>query len=128
MRAMRETASSTDGAYESLPLGTLAQRWEELHSAAAQLAKVADLAPERFEGRLAAFPDLLGEANEWQRELAWQGVEDIDAMMRPGLTALGTLEQRGSDVTAPAIALWREFYCAREAVLFAVEPRSQVSD
>lgn len=65
-------------------------------------------------------PTMLGEATEWQRELAWQGLEDIDAMMRPGMAALSSLEGRGQDVTAPALALWREFFNARGAVMSVI--------
>ncbi len=115
MRAMRQTAAS-----ENQPTGSLAQRWQDLHASAALLAKAADLTPEAFEGKLAAFPDTLGGASEWQRELAERGIDDIDAMMRPGLTALNTLTARGSDTSAPAIALWREFHHAREAVLATI--------
>ncbi|WP_300595743.1 hypothetical protein [Erythrobacter sp.] len=96
---------------------TLAAKWEDLHQHAAQVAKLAQLSPEPFTGPLAAFPAQIGDATEWQRELAWQGVDDIEAMMRPGLAALETLRQRGASANAPALALWREFYTARGAVL-----------
>ncbi|MEL6531221.1 MAG: hypothetical protein AAFQ27_14785 [Pseudomonadota bacterium] len=102
--------------------GSLAQRWEDLNATAVQLAMAADLAPERTDARIARFPAMVGNAHEWQRELAWQGLEDIDAMMRPGLSALSTLSDRGHDATAPALALWREFYRAREAVVSLVDP------
>lgn len=117
MNAMRATAAQ---ALE--PVGSLAQRWQDLHTSAAHLAKTANLAPEAYSDELAAFPAMLGEASEWQREMAWQAVEDIDAMMRPGLAALDTLADRGKDATAPAVALWREFYHARQTVLALVHP------
>lgn len=122
MRALRKTA-----AHASKPLGSLAQRWEDLHASSAQLAKIAALSPEEFSGDIAAFPNLLGRANEWQRDLAWQGIEDIDAMMRPGLSALGTITARGQDASAPALALWREFHHARQAVLGLVQPAADAS-
>ncbi len=109
---MRQTAQDA-----SWPTATLAERWEELHTQAEQLAKLAAIAPEGFDDTLSALPDRLSQASEWQRELAWQGVEDIDAMMQPGLTALRTITARGQDAGAPALALWREFYAARNAVL-----------
>ncbi len=112
MRAMRTAAQQA-----KQPLGTLAQRWEDLHGTAAQLAKIADLTPEVFDADLAAFPTLLSQANDWQQTMAWQGIEDIDAMMRPGLNALSTITARGQDASAPALALWREFHHARNAVL-----------
>ncbi len=122
MRAMRQSA-----AHASQPLGSLAQRWEDLHASSAQLAKIAALSPEEFSGDIAAFPHLLGRANEWQRDMAWQGIEDIDAMMRPGLSALGTITARGQDASAPALALWREFHQARQAVLGLVQPGAEAS-
>jgi len=70
---------------------------------------------------------MLDEASEWQRQMASQGIEDIDAMMRPGLTAIATITQRGADVQAPAMTLWREFHHAREAVLALVQPASGIA-
>lgn len=114
---MRKTAKDA-----ARPVGTLARRWEDLHTTASQLAKLAGLAPEPHSPDLAAFPRLLDEASDWQRDLAWQGIEDISAMMQPGLTALSTLTARGQDASAPAMALWREFHAARASVLAAVQP------
>jgi len=111
-RAMRQTAQDA-----SWPTASLTERWEELHVQAEHLAKLAAIAPEAFDRALAAFPDRLAQASEWQRELAWQGIEDIDAMMQPGLTALRTITTRGQDAGAPALTLWREFHAARNAVL-----------
>ncbi len=122
MRTMRDAASRA-----SEPAGSLAQKWRDLHASAEQLAGLARLSAEPFDARLAAFPDLLADAGEWQRDLASQGLEDIDAMMRPGLAALGTVTARGLDASAPAQALWREFHHAREAVLSLVQPQIGVA-
>lgn len=115
MRIMRETAERADK-----PVGSLAQRWLDLHSQAEQLAKLAALSPEPFDKELAAFHSLLANASKAQHTLASEGIEDIDAMMQPGLTALRTITTRGKDASAPALALWREFHAARGAVLMAV--------
>ncbi|MEL7190660.1 MAG: hypothetical protein AAGK17_13995 [Pseudomonadota bacterium] len=112
-RAMRKVAVK--------PAGSLAQRWEDLHAQAAHLAELAHLAPEPFGQDLAEVPVMLGEANEWQRELAWQTLEDIDAMMQPGMVALRTIVARGQDANAPALALWREFHAARGSVMGLVK-------
>lgn len=114
-RAMRETARHQGGAspYET----GLAGKWKDLHARAARLAKLAELSPEAFEGAIADFPRHVSQAPDWQRELAWQGIDDIEAMMRPGLAALETLRQRGTAANAPALALWREFYTARGAIM-----------
>lgn len=113
---MRESA---DAARD--PLGSLTQRWKELHEQADRLAALAGLAPEAPDDAQEAFSARLCAASEWQRELAWQGIEDIDAMMRPGLAALATLTEREQETAAPALALWREFHAAREAVLAVVK-------
>ena len=44
-------------------------------------------------------------------------MDDVDAVLQPGLTALRLIASRGSDTTAPALALWREFYFARTGLL-----------
>lgn len=105
------------GALVSTPICSLADRWRTLHAHAAQVARLAQLSPEPFEGPLASFAGELNGASEWQRDLAQQGIEDIEAMMRPGLAALEIVKQRGAAATAPALALWREFYNARCAVM-----------
>ncbi|KPP85855.1 hypothetical protein SAMN04515621_2252 [Erythrobacter sp. HL-111] len=102
------------------PVGSLARRWEDLHEKARHLAALAGLGRETGGLDHAGFSKRLDAASEWQRELAWQGIEDIDAMMRPGLAALETLAERGQEPAGPALALWREFHAARAAVLAVV--------
>lgn len=102
---------------DASPDGSLAEIWAGLHRQAARLAQLAQLAPEPYTGALAAFPAQIGAASEWQRDLAWQGIDDIDAMLQPGLAALATLERRGMSTAAPALALWREFHEARGAIM-----------
>ena len=116
-RAISEKTVGRSESDRGQTLSSLAEKWEDLHQHAAQLATLAQLSPEPFAGAVAAFPAQIGEAQEWQRELAWQGIDDIDAMMRPGLAALATLKERGAAANAPALALWREFYTARTAVM-----------
>jgi single-stranded DNA-specific DHH superfamily exonuclease len=113
MLEMRKIAERT-----AHPSGALTEGWDNLHAAAAQVAQLADLAAESATADLAA---LLNDATEWQREMVWTGIEDIAAMMRPGLTALRTITSRGQDASAPALALWREFHAARGAVLALVQ-------
>lgn len=108
LKAMREALA------ERRPLS---RRWRELHALGQLIAAKAQLASEPFEGRIAEFPDAIVDAAPWHRELSEQALEDIDAMLQPGLTALQAIEARGHDVTAPALALWREFYNAREGLL-----------
>lgn len=103
------------------PVASLAERWEVLHRQVAELAALAQLAPEAPRADTGTFTSMLTEAQDWQRELAWQAIADIDAMMQPGLTALKVITARGRDASAPALALWREFHAAREAVLRVIK-------
>ncbi|WP_390584799.1 hypothetical protein [Erythrobacter sp. MTPC3] len=118
IRAMRDTVQQA-----ARPVAALAKRWDELHASAAELAHHAGLAPDNAVTDAATFEDALAKAHQWQREAVWQGIEDIDAMMQPGLTALKTIVARGQDAAAPALALWREFHFAREAVWATVGAR-----
>lgn len=98
--------------------GTAEARWESLHGQAAQLAALGRIAPEAPQ---AGFAALFAAAGDRQRQLAAQGLEDIAAMLQPGLAALATLTARGQDTAAPALALWREFHAARASVLAVLQ-------
>ncbi|MEM7701310.1 MAG: hypothetical protein AAF251_05180 [Pseudomonadota bacterium] len=116
-RDMRRAVLSHPESNLTPAMQPLAARWHRLHEQAADLARMADLSPEPFGDALAGFPERLAAVSILQRELAEQGLEDIEAMLRPGLTALATLRKREASALAPALALWREFYDARGAVL-----------
>ncbi len=106
---------------QAMPVQELHARWAALHDRADELAQMAQLATEPRATKCDAFANLTGGASDWQRNLAAQALDDIEAMMEPGLTALKFLEQRNQDLCAPALALWREFYSARDAVLTMLE-------
>ena len=95
----------------------LVAQWDALHASAASLGKLAQIAPETSAPR---FDRLVETALPWQLTLAAQGMDDIAAMLAPGLAALGTLTARGQETAAPALALWREFHAARAGVLAAL--------
>jgi len=97
----------------------LAAQWELVHARAAALCSLAQIAPEAAPEPLAP---LLGSARDWQRNLAAQGLGDIEAMLSAGLSALAALSARGQETHAPALALWREFHSARASVLAALQP------
>ena len=107
------------------PQGLLEQKWASLHASAEQVAQLGELSNEHGETDGDAFAQLLVTANDWQRDMAWQGVEDIEALMHAGLAALGTVSARGQDASVPARALWREFHHAREALLCLLQPFSE---
>jgi hypothetical protein len=102
----------------------LAAQWEALHARAAELGAMARIAPEAAPEPLAP---LIENARDWQRNLAAQGLADIEAMLAPGLAALATLTARGQDTSAPALALWREFHAARASVLAALAPAEVIA-
>lgn len=119
----RHTAALRISEAEALaPLDALVLRWEVLHASAAHLAELAGLSPEASSTARAALPVLFAEASAWQRDIAARGIEDMDTMMHIGMTALAAVRERGSDPLAPALALWRAFHDAREAVLAALLP------
>lgn len=113
IRAMRSAAQAR-GAPGHQP-ATLAVRWASLHDQAAEIGRYAALAGEPFTDELARFPARIADAGSAVEGLAEQGLDDILAMIEPGLAALRALSARGQETTAPALALWREFHAARHA-------------
>lgn len=99
------------------PIESMIARWQSIEATANKLARLAGLAQDHEQASQADFVRALDQAIEWQRELAWQGVEDIEAIMFSGMGALAVLESRGQDVQIPAMALWREIHAARSSVL-----------
>ena len=119
MAAMRDAASET-----LAPLVMLEARWEAIHVAAAEVARLAAISEEPQHTPLG---QMLAVAEEAQSSVAARGIEDIEAMMRIGLVALTAVTARGQDASAPALALWREFHHAREAVLMTLEPYAEAA-
>lgn len=96
---------------------TTGLRWAALGDAGKVVAMLAGAEPEAPDLRLRNFPLLIREAPQWQRELAQNAVEDLAAVMEPGLAALLAINARGADSRPAARALWAEFRAARHAVL-----------
>lgn len=99
-----------------------AKRWEMLHERAAEVALVAGFAPEKNKAGLDRFAARFEVAGDWQQRMAGQGIDDIAAMLSAGMQALRVVQDRGTDASVPAQALWREFHAARDAVLAALDP------
>lgn len=99
------------------PKQALAERWRQLHSSAQELAALAQLGVDGDAMDGESFAARLEQTRGWQRDLAERSLSDINAVMQPGLTALRVVISRGQDASAPALALWREFHAAREALL-----------
>ena len=97
-------------------------KWAALQDAANVVAGLAGLELERTTPEIRNFPELIRDAATWRRELAERGIEDMAAMMEPGIAALLGVNARGADPRAAALALWREFTQARGAVLALLPP------
>lgn len=99
------------------------QGWDALHDAAAVVALLAGAPDEPLESDMRAFGAKLAQAPHWLRDMVRQGIEDIAAIMEPGLAALLTVHAGGRDPAVPARALWSEFVAARDALIAIALPR-----
>jgi hypothetical protein len=102
--------------------GAVSRKWAALHEAAAVVCALAGEEPEKSTAEVRNFPAMIRDAVGARRELAEKGVEDLAAVMEPGITALLAVNARGIDAAHAARALWREFVTARAAVLALAPP------
>lgn len=102
--------------------GAASRKWAALQDAGNVVASLAGLDPERPSAEVRNFPALIRDAAQWRRELAEQGIDDMTAMLQPGIAALLGVNARGAAPQAAALALWREFIQARAAVLALLPP------
>ena len=101
---------------------SLEQRWNALQTKADQVAVLAELQPEEPGPSKSAFEQCLSNADEGAAKIASRGLEDMELLAETGLRALTQVKARGKSVQVPALALWRELYHARGAVLSVLEP------
>lgn len=97
-------------------------KWAALHDAAAAVAALAGCEAEPISVAAADFPATIQAAGGWRRVLAEQGIEDLAAIMEPGLAALLASHARGANPAPAARALWQEFEAARTALLALAAP------
>lgn len=100
----------------------MSMKWSALHDAASVAAMLAGVAAPPMTAQQRNFPAVMRDAGGWRRDLAEQGVEDLSAVMEPGISALLAVHARGVDPAAAAAALWREFVAARDALLALAPP------
>ena len=100
----------------------LGLKWRALHDAAAAVGTIAGLPGEPLQPHVRHFPVIMRDAGGWRRDLAEQGIEDLTAIMEPGLSALLAAHARGANPAAAARALWHEFHAARDALLALTPP------
>lgn len=134
-RMSRGPFSSPDNAGRSLPgagcaefvqgtASAMAVKWSTLQDAASVVATLAGLAPEPRESDMRDFPALIRDTGGWRKSLAEQGIDDLSAVMEPGIVALLAATARGVVPSAAALTLWHEFVRTRSALLELVAPRS----
>ncbi len=95
----------------------LSMKWSALHDAAATVALIAGVDEKVMTPEIRNFPFAIRDAAGPRKELAEQGIEDMSAVMEPGLTALLAAHARGADPQTAAYALWQEFLAARNGLL-----------
>ncbi|MBL45731.1 hypothetical protein [Erythrobacter aureus] len=105
------------GQHETPNSTLLAQRWEAVHEAAAAVGNLAQLGREPLSREIMGLPERAAVRGGWHYDSVARGIDDLAAMMEPGLRALLSLTAQGQDTTAAALTLWREFHTARAAIV-----------
>ena len=99
----------------------LAGQWEAVHQAAAAIGVLAQLGRAPADAETSGLPERAEALGGYEYALIQRSVDDLAAIMRPGLRALLALDAQGRDTTAAALTLWREFHAARDAII-AIAP------
>lgn len=100
----------------------MGMKWSALHDATGVIALLAGIAPEPMRADIRNFPAVMRDAGGWRRNLAEQGIEDLSAVLEPGIAALLAVNARGVNPAPAALALWQEFQAARAALLALTPP------
>lgn len=100
----------------------MAMKWAAVHDAAAAIGGLAGIAPELRSPEVRNFPAIMRDAGGWRYRLAEQGVDDLAAILEPGLAALLALHGSGVPAGPAAAALWQEFHTARAGLLALILP------
>ena len=100
----------------------MSMNWSALHDAVNVVGMLAGLAAEPMRPEIRNFPAVMRDVGGWRRDQTEQGIDDLSAIMQPGLAALLAVHARGTNPAVPALALWQEFHAARAALLALVPP------
>jgi hypothetical protein len=103
-------------------VSAMSMKWSALHDAAGVVAMLAGVQAEVMTPAARNYPAAIRDAGGWRRDHAEQGVEDLAAIMEPGLAALLAVHARGADPGPAARSLYQEFRAARDALLALVPP------
>lgn len=103
------------------PLDTV---WIALHEAARAVAMLAGRGPEPLRPDVRNFPAIMRSTGGWRAERARQGIEDLAAILQPGLRALLAAQARTppDGLRRAAQVLWQEFDTARATLLELIPP------
>ena len=118
----RESANGKRTGLGAGGASTTSLKWAALQDSAAVVATLAGLEPEYSTAEVRNFPVVIRDAAPWRREAAERGVDDLAAIMEPGIAALLAVHARGQDPAAAALALWNEYRAARTAILALAPP------
>lgn len=102
----------------------MSMKWSALHDAAEVIALLAGIAPEVMRAEVRNFPAVMRDTGGARRTMAEQGIDDLSAVIEPGIAALLAVNARGINPAPAALALWQEFQTARAALLALVPPPS----
>lgn len=116
------SASAVPAAYGKGSVSALSMKWSGLHDAAETVAAIAGIDAPPMTAAVRNLPGVMRDAGGWRRERAEQGIEDLAALMEPGLSALLTACAQGADTRPAARALWHEFVLARDALVALAPP------
>lgn len=100
----------------------MSMKWSALHDAVGVVGMLAGMAAETMRPDVRNFPAVMRDAGGWRRDRAEQGIDDLSAVMEPGLAALLAIHARGVNPATAALALWQEFHAARAALLALTPP------
>lgn len=92
-------------------------KWSALHDAAETVAMIAGIEAQGMSPQVRNFPVAMRDASASRRDLVEQGIEDLTAVMEPGLSALLAAHARGANPQPAALALWQEFLKSRDTLL-----------
>ncbi len=115
-------AASGRAEFGQASASAMSMKWSALHDAVTVVGTLAGLAAEPMRPELRNFPAVMRDAGGWRRESAEQGIDDLSAIMEPGLAALLAVHARGTNPAVPALALWQEFQVCRAALLELCPP------
>lgn len=120
--AARPPSPDANRGANRLAASPMAMKWTAVHEAAVAVGELAGVAPEYRTPNIRNFPAIMRDTGGWRQRLAEQGVDDLAAILEPGLAALLALQGSGASAGAAAQALWQEFHTARAALLALIPP------